>query len=159
MHRMRLPRGATITIIALAALTLGAISASAQWGRQSTSGVGLSYSYGSHRDGFRLDASRDTMVYGIGYFNDRDDHGDVYCVELGLRADQALGTYGSMPLAIGAGYYRLDPDDAELDVTDDFSFWAGAGDFSYSNKGLFYQYRYIFSGPLAGSEGCLGWAF
>jgi len=158
MRSTRLPRVALITTIALAALTLGALSALAQYG-QSTSGVGASFSYGSHRDGFRLDASRDEMVYGIGYFNDHDDDGTVYSVELGLRADQAMGDYGGIPLAIGGGYYRLDPDDAQLSATDDFSFWAGAGDFSYSRKGLFYQYRYIFSGPLAGSEGCIGWAF
>jgi len=159
MRSTRLPRVALITSIALAALMLGTISAWAQYGRQSSSGIGAAFSYGSHREGFRLDATSNELVYGIGYFNDRDDDGTVYSVELGLRADQAMGDYGGIPFAIGGGYYRLDPDDAELDPSDEFSFWAGAGDFSYSNKGLFYQYRYIFSGPLSGSEGCVGWAF
>jgi len=159
MRSTRLPRVALVITIALAALMLGAISSSAQWGNERTSGVGLSYAYGSDRDGFRLDASSGAFVYGVSYFNDRDDHGDAYGVELGLRADELLGGGGAIPLAVGGGYYRLDPDDAELDATDEFSFWAGAGDFSHSTKGLFYQYRYIFSGPLSGSEGCVGWAF
>ncbi len=159
MRTTRRPRSALIASIALAALVLSAMAACAQYGGGSTSGVGASFSYGSDREGFRLDAGRDALVYGIGYFNDRDDDGTVYSVELGLRADQAMGDYGGVPFAIGGGYYRLDPDDAELDVSDEFSFWAGAGDFSYSNRGLFYQYRYIFGGPLSGSEGCVGWAF
>ncbi len=159
MRSTRLPRVTLILVIAMASLVLAAVSASAQWGRQRTSGTALSFAYSGDENGFRLEHSQDQVVYGIGYFDDDDDRGETYCAEIGLKATDVIEGYGGIPFVLGGGFYRLIPDDAELDEVDDFAIWAGAGDFDHVRKGLFYQYRYIFSGPLSGSQGVLGWAF
>lgn len=140
-------------------LALTALPALAQWGRGGSNGIGLSYGYSGDENGVRLEVARDAITYAGGYFDDDDDDGSVLCVEVGLKADRLVPGYEGAPFVIGGGFYRLDPDDAELDQEDDFAIWAGMGDFDFQRKGLFYQFRYIFGGPLSGSQGVLGWAF
>ena len=158
MCNTRSSRGAVLIILS-ALLVLGAISAWAQGGGQTSSAVAVSFAYSGDENGARLELSQGAFTYGVGYFDDDDDHGNVYCAELGLSADELIGGYEGLPFVIGGGYYHLDPADAELDTEDDFTVWAGLGDFDHKRNGLFYQYRYIFGGPLGGSQGVLGWAF
>lgn len=147
-----------IAIVAVLALT--ALPALAQWGpRDSSNGFGLSFASGGDEVGARLELSRGAMTFGGGYFDDDDNDGSVLCAEVGLKADRLVSGYEGAPFVIGAGYYRLDPDDAELDQEDDFALWAGMGDFDFQKKGLFYQFRYILMGPLTGGQGSVGWAF
>ena len=154
MRIVRLP----IALAALVALTT--LPALAQWGRRdSSSGIGLSIGYGGDETGVRLEMAQGALTYGVGYFDDKDDDGSVMCAEVGLKADRLISDYAGAPFVIGGGYYRLDPDDAELGDDDSLTVWAGMGDFDFQKKGLFYQFRFIFGGPLSGAQGGVGWAF
>lgn len=146
--------------IAIAIVAITALPALAQWGPRDTGGgFGASYAYGGDENGVRLELARSAFTVGGGYFDDDDDDGTVLCAEVGVKANQFIPGYEGAPFVIGAGYYRLDPDDAELDNEDDFAIWAGMGDFDFQKKGIFYQFRYIFMGPLTGGQGSVGWAF
>jgi len=149
-----------LVIAAILVLALSALPALAQWGGRDTSGgFGVSYAYGGDENGVRLELAQSALTFGGGYFDDGDDDGNVLCAEVGVKANQLISGYEGAPFVIGGGYYRLDPDDAELDQEDDFALWAGMGDFDFQRKGLFYQFRYIFGGPLSGAQGSVGWAF
>lgn len=152
-------RAVHLTIAALVVLALTALPAPAQWSGGETSGVGASFAYSDDEDGVRLELAQNVLIFGVGYFDDDNDNGNVLCAEVGVKVDQLVSGYEGMPFVIGGGYYRLDPDDAELDHEDDFALWAGMGEFDFQRKGLFYQFRYIFSGPLCGGQGAFGWAF
>ncbi|MGD9494817.1 MAG: hypothetical protein AB7Y46_00775 [Armatimonadota bacterium] len=159
MRASSLPPTALVLAVAVIISLLTAISASAQWGRQSTSGSALSFAYSGDENGFRLEHARDGLVYDLGYFDDDDDEGILWSAEIGLDASHFIEDYGGAPFVIGGGLYFLDPDDDQLSQDEDFALWAGVGDFTHTAKGLFFQYRYIFSGPLGGSQGVVGWAF
>lgn len=152
-------RAVHLTIAAIVVLTLIALPAPAQGGSRETSGVGASFAYGDDEDGVRLELAQNVLTFGVGYFDDDNDNGNVLSAEVGVKVDRLVSGYEGMPFVIGAGYYHLDPDDAELDHEDDFALWAGMGEFDFQRKGLFYQFRYIFSGPLCGGQGAFGWAF
>lgn len=152
-------RAVHLTIAAIVVLTLIALPAPAQGGSRETSGVGASFAYGDDEDGVRLELAQNVLTFGVGYFDDDNDNGNVLSAEVGVKVDRLVSGYEGMPFVIGAGYYRLNPDDAELDHEDDFALWAGMGEFDFQRKGLFYQFRYIFSGPLCGGQGAFGWAF
>jgi hypothetical protein len=149
-----------ITVTAVA-LLMTSVCASAQWAHQEKKGgIGVSYAYSGDDNGFRLELAREKFTIDGGWFQSDDgDEGDVYCLELGMNPTGQIQGYGGIPFMIGAGAYQFNAEDANVDDTTDFNIWAGAGDFDHSSKGLFYQYRYIFGGPLSGSQGILGWAF
>jgi hypothetical protein len=136
--------------------------ASAQWDSGGSSmAVGVSYAYSGNDNGFRLELGGPSYVLNAGWFkSDYRDAGDgsVIALEAGMNPGEFLGNQG-MPFVVGVGAYRHTPDDDAFDDSDSFNFWAGLGDFEHSTTGLFYQYRYIFGGPLSGSQGVLGWAF
>ncbi|MGC9317036.1 MAG: hypothetical protein ACP5KN_03240 [Armatimonadota bacterium] len=158
---MRTSKGRVIaisTVVSLAMIALLASSASAQRYRARTSGAAASFSYSGDEDGWRLELGSDGTVYDAGWFNGENDS-DIYCLEVGLTASETMSDYEGVPFALGLGAYHLAPGDPELDEENDIAIWAGAGDFTHARKGLFYQYRYIFSGPLSGSQGIVGWAF
>lgn len=149
-----------LVFAAVLVLTLTALPVFAQWGSRSTSGgFGASFAYSGDETGVRLELARSAFTAGVGYFDDKDDDGTVLCAEVGVKGNQLISGYEGAPFVVGGGYYRLDPDDAELDQEDDFAIWAGMGDFDFQRKGLFYQFRYIFGGPLSGAQGSVGWAF
>ncbi len=145
-------------LLALLAMMVSTVAAYAQWPGARTGGTAVSYSYSGGENGVRLELSRDRMVYDVGYF-DADDEGNIYVFELGLRASDDIEDYGGVPFVFGAGAYHYDPPADGAEAETDFNVWAGVGDFDHSRKGLFYQYRYNFGGPLHGSEGIIGWAF
>lgn len=158
---MQTSRRRIIAISAVVSLTMIALlvtSAAAQRFQSRTSGAAVSFSYSGDEDGWRLELGSDGTVYDVGWFNG-EGGADIYCLEVGLSASETMSDYEGVPFALGVGAYRLDPGDPELDEEDDVAIWAGAGDFTHARKGLFYQYRYIFSGPLSGSQGVVGWAF
>ena len=145
-------------VLALLAMMLSTVGAFAQWRTARTGGTAVSYSYSGAEHGFRLELSRDRMVYDAGYF-EGDDEGDIYVFEMGLCASDEIEDYGGVPFVLGVGAYHHEPPEDDADAETDINVWAGLGDFDHSRKGLFYQYRYNFGGPLKGSEGIIGWAF
>lgn len=148
----------TVVLVAASVLVSAGLAAAQGWGGRDTGGTAVSYCYSGDEQGFRLEFGRERYVYDGGWFSDGDD-GDIYCLELGVSASDQVSDYGGIPFVLGLGAYRWQPADPELDDTDDIAIWAGAGDFDHAKKGLYYQYRYIFSGPLSGSQGIIGWAF
>lgn len=156
---------ATTTAIALLALMLSACVASAQWGgrQQENLGIAASWAYSGDDNGYRLELGQKNFVIDAGMFSadnygDRGD-GEVYALELGVGPGAFMEDYQGTPFVVGAGGYRFQADAPDQDDDDSISFWIGAGDFEHAQKGLFYQYRYIFDGPIEGSQGILGWAF
>ncbi len=143
--------------LALALVAMSAVTACAQWGGGNAGSLGISYAYSGDPDGFRVEYGTDKLVFDGLFF--RDDHrdSDIYGVELGWKASDGSGGLGGNGLVVGAGYYSDDPaagvDDSGV------SWWAGLGDFGGTKKGVFYQFRYIGSGPLEGTQGVLGWRF
>ena len=147
-------------LVAMAVVVLAsAPCAFAQWPQQQqdTSGFALSYAYQGSTNGFRLEMSRGDYLIDVGWFDDSD--GDVYCLELGMDPTGLIGGYDAIPFMLGVGGYQLSASDPAVDDSTNFNFWAGIGDFDHSSTGLFFQYRYIFGGPLSGSQGIVGWAF
>lgn len=155
---------AIVTAGVFIALSLSAASASAQWQRRpQTTGFAASWAYSGGENGYRLELARQNFVVSAGLF-DTDGYkgrgnGDIYALELGISPETFMPGYEGMPFVLGAGGYRFSPDDPEQDEDDSFNIWLGTGDFDHSRKGLFYQYRYIFGGPMEGSQGVIGWAF
>lgn len=156
---------AIATITVLLALLMAACNASAQWGRQQDRnlGVAASWAYSGDDSGYRLELGQRDFTIDAGFFN-ADDYGargdgEVYALELGVGPNAFMEGYEGTPFMVGVGGYRFSADDPAQDDNDSFSLWLGAGDFEHSRKGLFYQYRYIFDGPIEGSQGILGWAF
>ncbi len=149
-------RTAFLTLLILVLIALTAMSASAQWGRRgSTSSLGVSFAYGGDPDGVRLEYATDKFVVDGLYFQDDGRDSDILGFELGWKAS-GTGSGGSSMVA-GAGYYNDDP---AVGVDDTgIGWWAGMGDFGGGSGGMFYQFRYIFNGPLEGSQGILGWRF
>jgi len=155
---------AVTTAVALLALLMAAGSAFAQWGpQQQDLGMAVSWAYSGNDTGYRLELGQRDFVIDAGFFN-ADNYGprgdgDVYALELGVGPSALMEGYEGAPFVLGVGGYNFSADDPEQGDNTSFSLWAGAGDFEHSSKGLFYQYRYIFDGPIAGSQGILGWAF
>ncbi len=145
-----------VTALVIAAVALSITSASAQWRRGPAGALGVSYAYGSDPNGARLEYSTDQLVFDGLYFRDRDRDSTIIGLEVGWKASSAGRGLGGSSLVVGAGYYNDDP--AELAADSGVGFWAGLGDFSTS-KGIFYQFRYSFNGPLKGSQGIVGWRF
>jgi len=142
-------------VLALAgALALLALPAWAQgWGRRaSSSSVGASFAYGGEDKGVRLELTSKNLVWDAGYF--QDDDATIYALELGWRGEDEGE---AMPYVLGTGYYYSKPDAGDSDGK--LGFWAGLGDFSGTDKGFYYQFRYIFNGPLEGSQGVFGYRF
>ena len=156
-------RIALTTSVALLALLLAACTASAQWNDSRSLSIAASWAYSGDDDGFRLELGQRDFVIDGGWFNTdnyrRRGHGDVIGLELGVGPSAFMSDYEGMPFVVGLGAYRYNPDDAEQQDADSFTWWLGAGDFEHAKKGLFYQYRYIFGGPIEGGQGILGWAF
>lgn len=147
------------TIVVTAALLGCASTACAQYGRGSGSnGSAVSFAYTGDENGWRLEFTADKLIFNAGWFN-ADFDSDIYALEVGIKASDEVSDYGGVPFAAGVGGYRFEAGVPEVEDETDFSFWAGAGDFTHDKKGVFYQYRYIFSGPLSGSQGLIGWAF
>ena len=143
-------------ILALvAALTLLAMPASAQyWRRQkSSSSFAASFAYGGDDKGVRLELAQKQLVWDLGYF--QDDDSNIYALELGWTGEENPDQ--KLPFALGAGYYYDDPDDTTVAADGRIGWWAGMGDFHGTEKGLFYQFRYIFNGPLEGTQGVFGY--
>ncbi|MFW5868995.1 MAG: hypothetical protein ACOCX2_14315 [Armatimonadota bacterium] len=158
-------RGTTIAAaISLLGILLTVGAASAQFGRQQDNlGLAASWAYSGDDTGFRLELGQRDFVVSGGYFN-ADDYGargdgKAYALELGVAPSMFMDDYEGMPFVLGVGGYRFTADAPDIGDDDSFSFWLGAGDFEHSQKGLFYQYRYIFDGPIGGSQGIVGWAF
>jgi hypothetical protein len=158
-------RSATIKgTVALLTLLLAACTASAQFGQQRRSmNLAASYAYSGGDNGFRLELAMDDFVIDGGFF-DSDGYkgmggGDVYGLELGVGPGAFMSEYEGAPFVLGVGAYRFSPDDPEFGDDDSIDFWLGTGDFDHEKKGAFFQYRYIFSGPIEGSQGIVGWAF
>lgn len=156
-------RSAITLIAALLVLMLAACGASAQWDAGRTFGVAASWAYSGGDNGYRLELGGSDFVIDAGFFNadnyaGRGD-GDVIGLEVGVGPSMFMPGYEGTPFVIGVAGYRFSPDDPALDDDDSFTWWAGAGDFEHARGGLFYQYRYIFGGPIKGSQGIVGWAF
>ena len=159
-------RGTTIaTVTVLLGILLTVCTASAQFPRQQQQDLGLaaSWAYSGDDTGFRLELGQPDFVISGGYF-EADDYGargdgKAYALELGISPSMFMDNYEGMPFVAGVGAYRFSADDPAMDNDDNFSFWLGAGDFNHSQKGVFYQYRYILDGPIEGSQGIVGWAF
>ncbi len=136
-------------------LTLLAVPACAQrWGRRaSSSALGISFAYGGNDKGGRLELLSGQTVFDAGYF--QDDDTDIYALELGWRGGDNADT--TLPFVVGTGYYYSQPEIG--DANGKLGFWAGLGDFASEKGGLFYQLRYIFNGPLEGTQGCFGYRF
>ena len=156
VRRNRAGLGSLLVLMVGLALVAGPAWAQ-YWRRQDNSALGLSLAYGSHNKGARLEHIAGAVVYNGGYF-DLDDAADtkVYALELGWRGETERGASDS-PYALGLGYYYEKPKIGDRDG--DVCRWAGMGNFSTQDKGLFYQLRYIFTGPLKGTQGCLGYKF
>jgi hypothetical protein len=155
---------AITTAVALLALLTAAGGVFAQWGpQQQDLGLAASWAYSGDDHGYRLELGQRDFVIDAGFFN-ADDYGargdgDVYALELGVGPSAFMDNYEGTPFVLGVGGYNFSADDPEQDDNTSFSLWVGAGDFEHSSKGLFYQYRYIFDGPIEGSQGIIGWAF
>jgi len=156
-------RRTTLTLtVALLALLLAACGASAQWDAGRSLGIAASWAYSGGDNGYRLELGQSDFVIDAGFFNAENygalGDGDVYALELGILPSMFMPGYEGTPFVLGVAGYRFSPDDPALDDDDTFTWWAGAGDFEHSSGGLFYQYRYIFDGPIEGSQGIIGWA-
>ena len=146
---------AFLTCLILAVLVMTAISASAQWNKRGDTGsLGVSFAYGGDPDGVRLEYTTDKYVVDALYFNDDFRDSDITGIELGWKTGENGASRNS--LVAGVAYYNDDPD-VGVDDTG-IGWWAGMGDFS-GGGGMFYQLRYIFNGPLEGTQGLLGWRF
>lgn len=156
-HASNLRIRTTIAAMVVAMLVGSTTCAFAQWRAQRDSGFALSYAYQGGTNGFRLEMSQQETLYNIGWFDASD--GDVYCLEVGMNPVGDMGDYGGTPFMVGLGAYRLDSDTPDVDDRTGVNLWAGIGSFDHSSRGLFFQYRYIFGGPLSGNQGILGWAF
>ena len=159
-------RSTSITAsIALLALLLAACTASAQWGPQQDDSIDIaaSYAYSGGDNGYRLELGLKDFIVDGGYFNSDGyggaGDGDIYALELGVGPGVFMPQYEGTPFVFGVGAYRFSPEDPEFDDDDSVNLWLGTGDFEHEKAGLFFQYRYIFGGPLEGSQGCVGWAF
>ncbi len=155
-------RAALTLTVALLALMLAACGASAQWDSGGTLGMAVSWAYSGGDNGYRLELGRQDFVIDGGFFSadnyDGRGDGDVYALELGVSPSILMPDYNGTPFVLGVAGYSFSPDDPAEDDATSFTWWAGAGDFEHSTKGLFYQYRYIFGGPIEGSQGIIGWA-
>lgn len=148
-------RTAFLAVLILIVIAMTAMSASAQWGKRgSTSSLGVSFAYGSDPDGVRLEYSTDKFVVDGLYFQDDRRDSDIMGFEFGWKAS---GAGSGSSVVAGAGYYSDDP--AVGDDDSGIGYWAGMGDFGGGSDGMFYQFRYIFNGPLEGTQGILGWRF
>jgi len=146
-------RQITLMLTLVATLVLLTVPAWAQgWGRRaSSSAFGISFAYGGGDKGGRLELLSGQTVFDAGYFQDNDT--DIYALELGWRG----GEEGeALPFVVGTGYYYSRPEGGDSDGK--LGFWAGLGEFT-ADKGLYYQLRYIFNGPLEGTQGCFGYRF
>lgn len=156
-------RTTVILTAGLLGLLLTACGASAQWDSDRGLGIAASWAYSGGENGYRLELARKDFVVNAGFFNANNyrqrGRGDVMALEVGVGPGAFMSDYEGMPFVLGVGGYRFSPDDATQDDADSFNMWLGAGDFEHSTKGLFYQYRYIFGGPINGSQGIIGWAF
>lgn len=142
----------------IATVLVSATCAFAQWPQaQKKSGFALSYAYQGSTNGFRLEMAQDDYLIDAGWFDTND--GDVYCLELGMNPTREIGDYGGTPFMVGLGAYQLQSNTPDVSGRTNVNLWAGIGSFDHSNKGLFFQYRYIFGGPISGSQGIVGWAF
>lgn len=157
---------AVAATIALLALLLTACTASAQWGpqqRDSSLKLAASFAYSGSDNGYRLELATRDIVLDAAYFDSGGykgmGGGDVYGLELGVGPGVFLSGYEGTPFVLGVGAYRFSPDDPQFSDDDSINLWLGTGDFSHETAGLFFQFRYIFSGPLGGSQGILGWSF
>ncbi len=148
---------------ALVALVLAPSTALAQWQEPDRLGVAASWAYSGSDNGYRLELAKESFTVDAGIFSpdnyDAMGGGDVIALELGVSPKAFMPGYQGNPFVVGVGGYRFTPDADDQDDDDSFSFWVGAGDFEHKTKGIFYQYRYIFDGPISGSQGILGWAF
>lgn len=144
----------TLILALVATLTLLAVPAWAQrWGRRaSSSSIGISFAYGGGDKGGRLELLSGQTVFDAGYFQQNDT--DIYALELGWRGGEEDG---GVPFVLGTGYYYSRPEGGDSDGK--LGFWAGLGDFASEKGGLYYQLRYIFNGPLEGTQGCFGYRF
>lgn len=151
------PRRLIVILAVQIALLLAAVGCAwGQYGRRDKqSGTAVSYAYAGSDQGTRLEVSRQRQIYSGGYFS--ADDGDVYALEVGMAATDNIRDYGGVPFVVGGGWYHKQHDVGGGD--DDFSFWAATGSFDHSRRGLFFQYRYIFTGALKGSQAVVGWAF
>ena len=141
----------------LAILALSAMSASAQFGlRKALGSVGVSYALGDPGTA-RIEYSNQKLILDGLYAHDNDRDSTIYGAELGWRFSSEQYELGGNSFVVGAGYYQDNPDVGDDDS--DIGFWAGIGDFGPSKRGLFYQFRYIFTGPLDGAQTILGWRF
>ena len=138
-------------------VALSSMSAWAQWGGRGSAGsFGVSYAYSGDPDGFRVEyTTEDFIVDGL-YFNDNARDSKIMGLEVGWKASGGGSALGGNAFVVGAGYYNDDPD--VLPDDSGVGFWAGIGDFSTSS-GIFYQFRYVFNGPIEGTQGILGWRF
>lgn len=154
---------AAVTVVLGILLTICTASAQFPGQQEDTLGFAASWAYSGSDNGFRLELGRSDMVIDGGYF-DVDNYGargdgKTYALELGVSPSMFMDDYEGMLFVAGVGAYRFAADAPDIDDDDSFSLWLGAGDFEHSNRGLFYQYRYIFDGPIRGSQGIIGWAF
>jgi len=149
-------RTAFLICVIAATVALSTVAASAQFGGGSLGSLGVSYAYSGDPDGARLEYTTSDFVIDGLYF--KDDHRDstIMGLEVGWKASGAGVDLGANSFVIGAGYYNDDPD--VLPADSGVGFWAGIGDFS-TQRGLFYQFRYVFNGVIEGSQGILGWRF
>ena len=150
-------RAGFLSVLILIVIAMTAMSASAQWGGRNanTSSLGVSFAYGGDPDGLRLEYTTDKFVVDGLYFQDDSRDSDIMGVEFGWKAGDTGGAGNA--LVAGAGYYNDDP---TVGVDDSgIGWWAGMGDFGGGRGGMFYQFRYIFNGPLEGTQGILGWRF
>ena len=141
----------------LAIVALSVVPASAQFGLKKVLGtVGVSYALGDPGTA-RVEYTKNKLVIDGLYAQDNDRDSTIYGAEVGWRFSSEEYELGGNSFVIGAGYYQDNPDVGEDDS--EVGIWAGIGDFGPSKRGLFYQFRYIFTGPLDGSQGILGWRF
>jgi hypothetical protein len=146
----------SLVLVMTAALAVAAAPGWTQyWGQQDKSSLGASFAYGGNDKGGRLEFISDRAVWDAGYFDVDGD--DVYALELGYRGGGDFGFEGEMPWVLGGGYYRLKPEVG--DEQDKWGIWVGLGNFSPQQKGFFYQLRYIFNGPIEGTQGIFGYRF
>ncbi|HCA47158.1 MAG TPA: hypothetical protein DEP45_07260 [Armatimonadetes bacterium] len=155
-------RSVITSAVAAVALMVASCGAWAQWDQDPGLGVAASWAYSGGDNGYRLEFAKNSFVVNGGFFNadwgQRGD-GDVYGLEVGMGPGAFMKDYEGTAFAVGLAAYRFSPDDPEQDNDNTFTWWLGAGDFEHEKGGLFYQYRYIFGGPIEGSQGIVGWAF
>lgn len=148
-----------LTVITAVQVALLLTATTCVWGqaarRGKDTGFAVSYAYAGSEQGTRVEMTQQRYIYGGGYFS--ADDGDIYSLEIGMRATEDIRDYGGVPFAVGAGWYHKQRDVGGS--ADDISFWAATGSFDHTRRGLFFQYRYIFTGSLKGSQAVVGWAF